>query len=409
MKTIKKEITALYLIQIANFGLPLIVIPYLTNVIGIDNFGKVGYFNAVVFFVGFCIDFGFTLSGARSIAVAETRFLNAIYTNIQFFRFLIFISTNTILLFLGSYSNVLEVSYYYYFLATLPIVFTPNWIYVGISNNSALAKMSLIVKILMTLPIFIFVKEPADFLKVILINCLSSIFLAIIVNIHIIRFTNLKLDFELLDNILMKKEVKEAYDNFIASFFTLGFTYLTPIVLKHLVGDAAVGIYSILDKLISLLRQIYAPINLIFYPKICKLYLDENLEQLQKLNKKVYLIYFMIGSIAWLGNYLIGDFILNFIFNEVGSEVSHSLNISIITQIVVSFAMVLVNFIIIPSGNAAILKKFYATAFIVYLLGLYFMKNTLNLMIILYMMLTIEVILTLSFYLYVRWKCLIRY
>ena len=53
--------------------------------------------------------------------------------------------------------------------------------------------------------------------------------------------------------------------------FTLGFTYLTPLIIKFTLGDASLGIYTVVDKLVNVLRQLYVPLNQAF-AKICIAY-----------------------------------------------------------------------------------------------------------------------------------------
>ncbi|MFX8676710.1 flippase, partial [Acinetobacter baumannii] len=66
----------------------------------------------------------------------------------------------------------------------------------------------------------------------------------------------------------------------------------------------------------------------------------------------------------FVGNLLIGKYIYSFLFGPE-YKITSLLSIMIMTQFVVSMAMVLVNLIIIPTENSRILKKYY-------LLGLFF-------------------------------------
>ena len=85
------EAGQLYIVQLANFAIPLVVFPYLTRTLGLNNFGKYGFGLTLFFLFSFFIEFGFNFSGSRRISIDhERKFTNLIFTNIQFIRFTIF-------------------------------------------------------------------------------------------------------------------------------------------------------------------------------------------------------------------------------------------------------------------------------------------------------------------------------
>lgn len=63
-----------------------------------------------------------------------------------------------------------------------------------------------------------------------------------------------------------------------------------------------------------------------------------------------------ISIVAFVGNLLIGKYIYSFLFGPE-YKITSLLSIMIMTQFVVSMAMVLVNLIIIPTENSRILKN----------------------------------------------------
>ena len=57
--TERKEVLALYVVQFSNLIIPLLSFPYLINILGVDNFGKVGFAQTLLLIFCFIIDFGF--------------------------------------------------------------------------------------------------------------------------------------------------------------------------------------------------------------------------------------------------------------------------------------------------------------------------------------------------------------
>lgn len=60
--------------------------------------------------------------------------------------------------------------------------------------------------------------------------------------------------------------------NFSASFLTLRFTYFNPILIKYFIGDAVLGIYSVADKLATVLRQLYNLLIQANFSTVCSLF-----------------------------------------------------------------------------------------------------------------------------------------
>ena len=56
-------------LQITNYILPLLLIPYLVRILGTEKFGLVMLAQSLFLFVTVIVDFGFSLSGTREIAL----------------------------------------------------------------------------------------------------------------------------------------------------------------------------------------------------------------------------------------------------------------------------------------------------------------------------------------------------
>ncbi|HCJ3408385.1 TPA: oligosaccharide flippase family protein, partial [Klebsiella pneumoniae] len=64
-----RETIYLYLVQISNIILPLVLVPYLAHVLGVEFFGKLSYAQAISYIAIFFVDFGFNFSAARNIGI----------------------------------------------------------------------------------------------------------------------------------------------------------------------------------------------------------------------------------------------------------------------------------------------------------------------------------------------------
>lgn len=368
-KNIKREALYLYVIQISNFIIPLIAFPYLTRVLGVEGFGKLGFAQTMYFLFVFIIDFGFNLTGAKSISLYKDKRnnLNALYTNIQSVKFFLFLILSLLVIpivFMMGYKNIDSIIIGIALLASFSSFLIPNYIFNGLGINSVLAFTTVLIKSLFLIPIFFVVTTPEDILLAVVLQIMSGLVVGLTIQYIIHRKKIVKFNSMLIKRKLYIIETKKSFDNFIASFFTLGFTYLTPILIKVMLGDAALGLYAVVDRLIAAFRQLYAPITQAFFSKICIAYETKSKEYILML-KKISIIFLALGTLAFLGNLFLGNILLPIIFGK-GYDVYYYLLIAIVIQVVVSFASILVNFVIIPSDNTFILKKIYFSAAIIY-------------------------------------------
>ena len=399
LNNVKKEIFSLYVVQFSNLLIPLLTLPYLVQVLGIENFGKIGYAQTLILIFSFLIDFGFNLSGARAISISKENndnFNNICFTLVivKFFIFFILFCLGNFFIF---FSNLSEADKYIWLLASLlsfGSVIIPNFLFNGLAINSVLAFISLGCRLVFLIPLFVFVKASCQYDLVIILQFIPNIFIGIVAWIYIYKKIGVRFNQNSFDKVIAFSQFKEAFHSFSASGLTLGFTYAIPLLVKGFLGDAALGIYTVLERLLTILRQAYFPVIQTFYAKACIYYDKKDWKNYKKIIKNCFIIYFSIGLIAFLGNYSIGTQLIR-LFVKVNYDLTSYLNVGIITQIVISIAMILVNLYIIPIGQGRVLKKIYFFGLSVFFAIFYFLQRSYGLMGFYYAMLIVEVLITL--------------
>lgn len=404
-RSLRKETMYLYAIQISNFLVPLAAFPYLTNKLGLESFGKFGYAQTIFFLFMFLIDFGFILAGAKSISLNKENSVQVdrIYTNIQVVKFTIFLLLFVSVLFFMyfelfglKWGEVDTELVFCAIISSFSAVLIPTYLFNGLSINSTLASVTILLKLIFLIPVFLFVNGPSDLILAVSFQIMSGLAVGVIIQGIISKKKYAKFSLKYFDRSVCIQETKSAYDNFIASFFTLGFTYLTPLIIKFTMGDSALGLYTVVDKLINVLRQLYAPLTQAFFAKICIAYEEKFENQYYAMLKKAMIFFLVLGGAAFFGNLLLGQWLLPLIFGE-SYDIYKYLIIAIMTQIVVSLSIILVNFIIIPSGNSFILKRFYLFGLLLYIPICYLLIKMMMLEGVFYSMLFVEFFLLILF------------
>lgn len=139
-KSLIESILSLSFLQLANMILPLITLPYLVKVLGVNNYGIYVFAYSVSNYFATIIDYGFKLTGTRDVALnrKDPKVLSAIISKILYSKALLaivslLILSTTIPLF-DKYNESYLV-FYFSFLVVLFTSFFPDWFFQGIEKN----------------------------------------------------------------------------------------------------------------------------------------------------------------------------------------------------------------------------------------------------------------------------------
>ena len=102
-KVLASNFAYLSLLQIASYIFPLISIPYLARVLGVDGLGKISFAAAIIIWIQTIADWGFDMTGARNVAQTrdDRKEVSKIFSDIFWSRiFLMFCSFLVLLLLL---------------------------------------------------------------------------------------------------------------------------------------------------------------------------------------------------------------------------------------------------------------------------------------------------------------------
>ena len=139
MSNIRKESIHLYIIQFVNYIVPLISLPYLTQVLTLNGMGKLGLAQSIFLLAQALIDFGLTYTAGREVSLhlESKKELRKIYTNVQFLRFLLYLSLSLVASIVLYCIDVNDKSLYYIaIISSGAFVFLPLWVFNGLSKNS---------------------------------------------------------------------------------------------------------------------------------------------------------------------------------------------------------------------------------------------------------------------------------
>ena len=376
MSNIRKESIHLYIIQFVNYIVPLISLPYLTQVLTLNGMGKLGLAQSIFLLAQALIDFGLTYTAGREVSLhlESKKELRKIYTNVQFLRFLLYLSLSLVASIVLYCIDVNDKSLYYIaIISSGAFVFLPLWVFNGLSKNSIFSKYLIYFKIASLAIVFILIKDSNDYIVAFIVLNSSMIFLGIPVYFYLKR-QSIEYDFNLIELDSVKIYFYKGFNVFVGTFLSMTYTNFIPFFIKFFTSDYWVGVYIVVERLTSVLRQMYMPLIQASYGGICLAYQKKQKKQYYSLIKKISFIFFGISILALIGNLIFGKYIIYLLLNDEQVAYKYTF-MSMFVVFLVAASMIITYCYILARGLDNILKWIYMLASLLFCIMLYLMKE----------------------------------
>lgn len=169
------NIAAMGVVQISNYVIPLITLPYLTRVLGAESFGRVTFAQVIMSYFVLLVDFGFSWSATRNVAAnrnnpKEISRIFAATWAAQWFLVLIAALAAFVLVALIDRLRPDASLYAAGFITVIATALFPVWFLQGVERLQVVAILQLITRGLGVLPIFLIVQQPNDAIWVLIIQ-----------------------------------------------------------------------------------------------------------------------------------------------------------------------------------------------------------------------------------------------
>ncbi len=316
MKNLKKSITNnkslvenfsyLSLLQIFNLVLPLLSYPYLIRILGVSTYGKIIFAQAIISYFAIFVGFGFNISATKEVSIHrnDKSKLSEIVCSVLVIKFLIFFIALLFLLpILLYYEKASENKILY--LTTLwvciyEIVF-PSFYFQGIEKMKYSSIISLIVRSIFVVLVFIFIRLESDYLYVPILNLLGTVLVGIS-SIYIIFYSH-KLRFYFPELRVLKYYFKESIPVFLSNVSIQIYVSTNKVLIGMFLGMAEVSYYDMADKILNILRIPQGIISQTVFSKVSR---DNNIF----FTKKIFNFSLLLNGILFLLLFVFSDFII---------------------------------------------------------------------------------------------------
>lgn len=285
MSEIKKNYIYNVAYQLLVILLPIITVPYVSRVLGVEGVGIYSYTYSIAYYFILFSMLGINNYGSRYIAkVRKNRDeTSRVFLSIYCMQFIItilciIIYYAYIFLFNVEYKKIAIIQG----IAILTSLFDINWFYFGLEKFKITVLRNLIIKILSLICIFIFVKKAEDLPIYTLILSLSSViscFPLWVILKKYIRFTKIT-----LKNVI--EHIKSCLVLFIPVISYSIYKVMDKTMLGSLIGANEVGYYENATKIINIPLGFITALGTVMLPRMSNVAANGDKNQFETLIKK---------------------------------------------------------------------------------------------------------------------------
>lgn len=309
-----------FLLQGANYVLPLLIIPYLTRTMGKDGYGKIAFTQSFVMLAGILTEYGFSLSATREIAQNrnDKQKLNeivslTIYSKL-FLVLITFLLITPLFLVIPIFKENFDLFLVSYFML-FAIALNTDWFFLGIEFVKLSSFAIIFGKLLLVILTFLLVtsnSEPVIYL----IIFASTTLIANSINLFMVK-NRINFIFPELTEII--KNLKNSISLFVFKFTVSLYTSANAFVVGLILSPAQVGIYAGAEKITKAIVGFWTPLSNVIYPRINNL-LKVNFPKAKKLMRLVAVVYAVVSIALTLLLFIGAEFLTHLILGEAFAQ-----------------------------------------------------------------------------------------
>lgn len=268
-KVLVENFAYLSLLQVAGYIFPLITMPYLARVIGVEGFGKIAFAAAIMVWIQTIADWGFNYTATRDVAKnrEDKDKVSDIFSRVFWARCLLMLVSFVFLLILvmciPTFRNNAAVIFVTFLMTPGQIMF-PDWFFQAVERMKYITMLNLLSKLLFTVLVFIFIKDKDDYILQPLFVSLGFVLSGVIAMYYILIKWKVKLRFVSLCSILYT--IKSSTDVFINNLVPNLYNSFSTVILGFVGGDIATGKLDAGSRFVNISQQFLVVFSRTFYP-----------------------------------------------------------------------------------------------------------------------------------------------
>lgn len=310
------------IIQSSNVLISIITMPLLIQSLGVDQFGLVNLSLSVIILLNILVGFGYNLSAPREVAVNQQnkKNLSQLVSNVFSAKFLLACFA-TLLVIIGVFGFNLFKEYQLILLFSIMLLFSeatlPLWFFQGMEKMKLVSIANIFSKLLFLMGIVLFIHSPNQSKWVNFMMGFFGLSINLLLLFYIHTFLKVKFFRPQIGAIWasMKENVLFFFSN-LASHISINGGL---IILSFFSFAETLGMYSLAERIVMVLRLFPALIIQAIFPNASKLYHKDE-EAFYRFLKNVYARVLIVGALISLGTHLMAPWIIKVLSRSDLSE-----------------------------------------------------------------------------------------
>ena len=272
-KRLLSNFFSLAMLQGVTYILPLITLPYLVRVLGVEYFGLLAFAAALVTYFNIITDYGFNLTATREISIYrnDKKKVIEIFSSVMTIKFILMISSFFFLSIIVFSFEKFSLNWEVYLLTFGTVfgqVLFPIWFFQGMERMKYITYLNILSKSIFTVAIFIFVQEQNDFWIVPLLTSIGFIVAGLLSLIIIKKEFDIVFKFQTFT--IIKDYFKNGWNVFLVDFLPNMYNNFSTFFLGFFASMEVLGYYALAIKLIDVLNSFMYVIRNVTYPYLAK-------------------------------------------------------------------------------------------------------------------------------------------
>lgn len=260
--------------QLLNIIVPILTLPYLARVLGKEAVGIASWTNSLVTYFLLIASLGIVTYGSREIAYVHDNEAKRQkkFWEIQIIHFiagLVALILYVIFIYGGGALNTRihnnELFLWYQIWVIFSGIFDISWYFMGLEDFRKTVLRNMMIKIMMTVLIFILVKQPSDVGAYILLLAISQV----VGNLSMWLYLLGKFSWPKFSQLDLKGHWKPVFLMFLPTIATQVYLQLNKTMLPFITGATATsGVYDNADKIIKVCLALVTSVGLVMLPRM---------------------------------------------------------------------------------------------------------------------------------------------
>jgi PST family polysaccharide transporter len=306
------------LIQMLNYGVPILTLPVVTRAFGPSVFGSIATVTAYAAYVGLVINYGFNYTGPRTVSLVRdsTATLSERISDILSGQVALAAVASCIFLVVLQFTRLddaYKTASILILVQTVANALSPQWVFIGLERMRDFAILQLSFRILAAIVIIETIRSPSDIVLYAEINGLSAVCMAA-GSFVILRSYGLR--WRRPSSGAWISALREATGLFASTISINLYTTANVLIVGYILGPAAAGPFALADRLRQAIGGVLGPITNAIYPFICRISERDPSSEETRTKRLFFVIIVVSSGLISIGLLIFAPFVVHLVGGE---------------------------------------------------------------------------------------------